>query len=120
MSIVEFLLARIAEDEAEAAASPDGDRPGEADAAASPDGDRPAGRRAGRAPAGCRSRLLAECRAKRAIVALHPGATDPWGFEGCLTCGNVADTTEGYPCPTLRALAMVYADHPDHRQTWRP
>lgn len=24
------------------------------------------------------------------------------------------------PCPTLRMLALPYADHPDYRQEWRP
>lgn len=65
-------------------------------------------------------RRRAELRAKRAIVELHQGLADIWGFHGCLTCGNVADTTAGYPCPTIRALAAVYDDHPRYDEAWRP
>ncbi|PFG38961.1 hypothetical protein ATJ97_1454 [Georgenia soli] len=69
---------------------------------------------------GALRRGRAELRAKRAIVELHQGLSDIWGFHGCLTCGNVADTTDGFPCPTIRALAAVYADHPSYDQGWRP
>jgi hypothetical protein len=65
-------------------------------------------------------RRRAELRAKRAIVDLHQGLSDIWGFHGCLTCGNVADTTDGYPCPTIRELAAIYDDHPSYDQAWRP
>jgi hypothetical protein len=102
-TVTEFLFARIAEDEALLSR-----------------GDRPRDARTQSATilvGTCRAQ--AECRAKRLIVGLHEGARDEWGFTGCLTCGNLADSTEGFPCPTLRALASVYGDHPDHDDEWR-
>lgn len=71
-------------------------------------------------------RFLAECEAKRRIVEAHPA-----GRESRLL-GTVCDTCaawdeadyEGpgevaWPCPTLRLLATVYADHPAFREDWR-
>lgn len=72
-------------------------------------------------PAG---RLLAECEAKRQIVRLH----EPYGTPqrmvygtiiACSTCGSVDDAPHEWPCETLKALAAVYADHPDYREEWR-
>lgn len=48
-----------------------------------------------------------ECEARRRIVGEHD-PVDP--CEG--TCGA--------PCYTLRYLALPYADHPDFRKGWRP
>lgn len=62
------------------------------------------------------TRVLAECEAKRRIVALHeqwPGDED-LGPE-CRECVAI-----DLPCPTLRLLALPYADHPDYRDGWRP
>ncbi|GAA4288096.1 DUF6221 family protein [Georgenia daeguensis] len=114
MDVTDFLLLRLAEEQAaldEAVVTATGTTDGAAgtnDAAvgSTARADRPDRRRA-------------ELRALRAIVQLHQGAADIWGFHGCLTCGNVADTTAGFPCPTVRALAAVYADHPDYREEWR-
>lgn len=103
VNCTDFLLARIAEDEAHLAS---GDR-----TRGVPD--------MSTAVTVGANRALAECRAKRVIVGLHEGARDEWGYAGCLTCGNLADSTEGFPCPTLRALASVYADHPDHDDAWQ-
>mgnify|MGYP003300506541 CR=1 FL=1 len=127
-TITEFLLARIAEDEAMAeAASPYGF--GErwewasyvlaSDRESTPKQDEfieewwPA-------------RVLRECAGKRAIVDAHPIVDDvvevstriKWGFA-CATCFSYGDIVEdhGY-CDTLRALAAVYADHPDYQQEW--
>lgn len=64
---------------------------------------------------GIPARVLASHSAKRRIIALHfrtsylPG-DDP--DDGCIVCG-------GWPCDTLRLLALPYADHPDYRQEWR-
>ncbi len=54
------------------------------------------------------ARVLAECEAKRRIVALHPEV-----LTICQACG------EPYPCRTIEALAAVYADHPDYDEAWR-
>ena len=102
--LVEFLLARISEDEAVAVATRDAHDP--------LDWSNP----------GVGFLLLAgvlrECEAKRRIVALHSE-----GDKGtCYTCSvngtRVQDNL--IACPTLRDLAAVYADHPDYRDEWRP
>jgi len=104
MSITEFLEARIAEDEAEAqpmAALEDDDRGGWAIAYA--------------------ARVLAECKAKRAIIGLH--ADREGDCEQCSCYGYFAVTDgfhdhEEFPCPTLCATATVYADHQDYDPAW--
>jgi hypothetical protein len=94
-------------------------------------------------------RWLAEVAAKRAVVECHrPQLTivewphDQTGKGEALTCPSCrpAEPTEWHPpqgqagvlpdgfvasyvlapCPTLRHLAAVYADHPDYRAEWRP
>jgi len=66
------------------------------------------------------ARVLREVEAKRAILAEHERVGE--------TCETCSDTYHGfdcegweepYPCPTLRALAAVYADHPDYHAEWR-
>ncbi|WP_052436801.1 DUF6221 family protein [Georgenia sp. SUBG003] len=109
MDVTEFLRARLAEDE-EALLR-------DARTLDEPHGPGPATRPAD--PVALRRRR-AELGAKRAILELHQGLSDIWGFHGCLTCGNVADTTAGYPCPTVRELAAVYDDHPAYDEAWRP
>ena len=54
------------------------------------------------------SRIFADCEAKRRVVDLHKDA-------GMGDCAYSSD-----PCPTLRALALSYADHPDYLEEWRP
>lgn len=94
-SIGAFLLARIAEDEAAAKAE---DRtfivrfqPG---------------------------RLLAECAAKRQIVRFHTDEESTLGPDP--SCSDPDHEPPLYPegCHTLRALAAIYADHPDYRRDW--
>lgn len=75
-SLTEFLLARIAEDEAAAHRM-----------------FRPA-------------RFLAECEAKRRIVELGPCRCSEHGDSAWLAA--------------MRALAAVYADHPEWRGSWWP
>lgn len=99
MTLTEFLLLRIAEDEAEPWHMNDcrlltGDTWG-CDCAGS-------------------ARVLAECEAKRAIVERfthgpHGGPMEPgW----CWMC----DAGEA----TWRDLALPYADHPDYDEAWKP
>jgi hypothetical protein len=59
--------------------------------------------------------VLAECEAKRRIVEVHAS-----GGAWCDHCnadrpGDAADS-----CPTIQLLALPYADHPDYQQEWRP
>ena len=108
--LVGFLLAGIAEDETNAKHYLD----------IFPDGDM----------APLFRRVLAECEAKRRIIALHQPSGGPnyRGTECCARCtaGGEYPADDGYtdeqnwPCPTLRALALPYAEHPDYREEWRP
>lgn len=113
--LVEFLLARIAEDEEYANSLA---------AFESFLGS------AGIGPSG--ARLLAECEAKRRIVAVHE-RVDRRGADGspvtaddvCSQCAEFdfypwEGVADEWPCPTLRALTLPYADHPDYRDEWRP
>lgn len=86
----DFLLARIAEDEAHVRRFAGGTAGG--DALINP------------------TRLLYECTAKRMIVAVHSFS------PATHRCAH--DRTR-YPCLTLRAVALPYADHPDFRAEWR-
>lgn len=73
------------------------------------------------------ARVLAECAAKRAIVDEHSSRevasldSDTWGqpFSVCRRCRDGAGRQIVAPCPTLRALASVYADHPDLDPSWQ-
>lgn len=56
-------------------------------------------------------RLLAECAAKRSIIKEHEITLINGTGWGCKADGYSMDR-----CRTLRALAAVYADHPDYQQ----
>lgn len=99
MTLTDFLLARITEDEAAARAATTGtlasslsvweaeDRPGVFELLIDP------------------TRVLTECEAKQGIV-------DAW-------IGGVLGSGTG-PFHVLRLLALPYADHPDYDPEWRP
>jgi hypothetical protein len=98
MNITEFLEARIAEDEAEAGSgwSTLGDTRWERD-------------NYGRTML-TPSAVLAECAAKRAIIAeCRPGTLD-----------DLDSGEDDQPAPmwVARALAAVYKDRPDYQQEW--
>ena len=114
MSITDFLLARIAEDEEQAETC----------------------RKLGWFPASkyemravSQARVLAECAAKRAIVELHQDAGESQGYTEnadygyipncCGTCGTFGEYGEPFPCDTFRTLAAVYADHTAYLDEWR-
>jgi len=68
------------------------------------------------APGALERRMLAECESKRGIVELHSG-----GHE-CPGVGHVFwddDASWTKACPTLRLVALPYADHPDYDEAWR-
>ena len=71
------------------------------------------------------ARVLADCEAKRRIVEEHrPLRQDPeWAALGqlpsCCTCGGMRGQRR-WPCDTLRALVLPYASHSDYREDWRP
>ena len=74
------------------------------------------------------ARVLAECAAKRAIIEEH----SPVDYSGigmkspnaCNLCGVEKTMSDwewdenSYPCNTLRALAAIYAGHPDYQEAW--
>ncbi|WP_406365238.1 DUF6221 family protein [Streptomyces sp. NBC_00645] len=60
------------------------------------------------------ARVLREIDAKRRILAEH--ALNGWV---CDTCDN-GEVDQTFPCPTLRLLALPYADRPGYREEWRP
>ena len=127
MTLTDFLLARISEDEDAAAAAQS--HPGTSltegwvvDAASDFIGRRRvlrsghtrymqpvatdvAGHRALHIARFDPARVLAECAAKRRIVERHTACDE---------------TSFGEPCADLRDLAAVYANHPEWREGWRP
>lgn len=69
------------------------------------------------------ARVLAECAAKRAIVGEHELVEKVYLKDYCSTCADWENSEFGegppgieWPCPTLRAVAAVYASHPDYQQ----
>jgi hypothetical protein len=56
------------------------------------------------------ARVLAQCAALRAAVELHGGDYD----GACMSPAHLDGS-----CPTLRALASIYADHPEFDPEWR-
>lgn len=67
------------------------------------------------------ARTLAECAAKRAIIGLHRRTVDVYEDalgDTCTMCTGSRPDAQPFPCSTMQALAAVYADHPDYRQEW--
>jgi hypothetical protein len=69
------------------------------------------------------TRVLAECEAKRRIVEMGrfsdspESAVDYWLDEGR---GLTPSPGLGAMIDVLRLLALPYADHPDYDEAWRP
>lgn len=61
-----------------------------------------------------RSRVLAECEAKRRIVEYAARADQRWA-AGSPMVGYRAASRD-----TMKAIALPYAEHPDYRKEWRP
>ena len=135
MDLKTFLLARIAEDEAVARAAVDKDGRWHVDRShplyeSVVQGDihiyDEGGHTAEQAAHIARhdpARVLAECAAKRAIVDRHRRDPDVqrmiYGdIYPCTECGDADDSPMEWPCPTMRILAAVYADHPDYQSEW--
>ena len=95
MKLTEFLLARIAEDEAAALSRLRGHRE-------LPETER-------------ESRVFAECKAKRRIVEWAAPVLTNWPGAAA-GARHVSD--DGLD--VLRILALPYADHPDYDEEWRP
>jgi len=116
MTLEDFLLARIAEDEAEARAVP-----------ASwlyvdptPVGLHMADVGPGHVLASSPARVLNECRVKRMIMQEHASGGSP-GWHYCEVCHDyLRHDAAAWPCDTLRLLALPYASHPDYLEEWKP
>lgn len=63
-------------------------------------------------------RRLAECEAKRGIVELHDGTHECSVYDHTGAVDNCAWVVDG-DCSTLALLAEPYADHPDYQQEWK-
>ena len=65
------------------------------------------------------ARVLAEVEAKRRIVEEHSDTK-----EDVHECQGYIDDRRSVAiwehCPTLRLLALPYADHPDYDEEWKP
>jgi hypothetical protein len=96
MTLTEFLLARIAEDEESARFAMSRNDGGALDYAGQWFGA------VGHAERWEPVRVLAECEAKRRIVERCRASNGYWGAE------------------VERMLALPYADHPDYREEWKP
>lgn len=129
MTLTEFLLARIAEDEAVARRCNTGPP---IVLALQVGMDHHEGVESGWVEVDA-GRVLAECEAKRAIVASGPsecgmyadqfegGSThypDPDYFGYCEGCA-AAEAADNVWRLALTALAAVYAGHPDFQEEWR-
>jgi hypothetical protein len=75
------------------------------------------------------ARVLAEVDAKRRLVKLHEpvvlrGGAGAQYFETTTVCRSCEPPRQfpenAFPCPTLRVLALPYAEHPDFREEWKP
>jgi hypothetical protein len=62
------------------------------------------------------ARVLVECSAKRRIVELHEVFTDGDDSSGREWCRGCRD---GFPCDTLRLLALPYDEYPGYQEGWR-
>jgi hypothetical protein len=117
--LIEFLNARLAEDEATAKRVQPNQSPTELRAMVGREGGEPFLIVAS-------ERVLREVSAKRAILEDHrivKADVDTEDFDfGCERCYfNRDEGVAGYGyCPTLKALAAVYSDHPDYDESWKP
>jgi hypothetical protein len=74
------------------------------------------------------ARVLRDIAAKRAIIDLHRSVPLVDGAEGttCAECGPTADDhavwafpgEDWTPCRTLKILAAIWAEHPDYDPSW--
>lgn len=64
------------------------------------------------------ARVMAECETKRKLLHEHREMQE----RGNPVCARCDDDGFGvaWPCLTTRLIALVYADHPDYREEWRP
>lgn len=106
MTLTEFLLARLAEDETPFLARLRGF----------------GGRRSGKTYI---RRVLTECEAKRRIILEAADLLDSWehvqsGTPGLAMWPDVSRRERSQASMRLSMFALSYADHPDYDEAWRP
>ena len=72
---------------------------------------------------GVTARRLREVEAKRAILAVHQPNLSAYGERPCCSAcwpEPKIGTHPVWPCSTVRALTAVYIDHPDYDRAWAP
>jgi len=111
MTLTEFLLARIDED-VEAAIDADWAMQGKWYVDADDKVDEYVRRVS---PA----RVVAECEAKRRIVKIHTEGLDDFDGSELYSTGCDGCRSALWPCPTILALILPYADHPDYQPEWK-
>jgi hypothetical protein len=69
-------------------------------------------------------RVLNEIAARRRVMARHAGLELAPGKVICLGCGHYpGDINPAYDldeCPELRDLALPFAEHPEYQERWNP
>ena len=117
MSITEFILARVAEDEYAANLTYETCFVGTIEGR---------GSRYDLAVRMAPARVLAECEAKRTILREH-AATGEDAWKSTYVCEACLTDRDGYsddwgpdqwPCRTVRSLAAIWAGHDDYRKEW--
>jgi hypothetical protein len=129
--LAEFVLARVAEDEAKARSAEWVDKPPSGTFDVVSDCDCNDDHASSNYLAVDPARVLAECEKNRRLIELHHATEIGWGPDviGCDTCHGEMPETWGpdllapgaslWPCETACLLALPYADHPDFQQAWR-
>ncbi|MDJ0405865.1 DUF6221 family protein [Rhodococcus erythropolis] len=66
-------------------------------------------------------RILREVAAKRKIINDHRvGSWYVYTDDDTRACETCGDSTVRWPCATIGALAAIFSDHPDFNEEWRP
>lgn len=110
MTLAEFLLARLEEDQVKRAVMREWHAEG---CDHLPD---PSSEYTYPCNCGVPERMAREVEAKRRIVELHTAADGDW--HECRGRYGTAAFSDAEPCDTLRLLALPYADHPDYDRSW--
>jgi hypothetical protein len=108
VTLADFLLARIAEDEEAARCARMSDRDGGVETGSA---------HISRWPP---PRVLAECEAKRRMISLANSAIAEAEAEPGPPSGPLFEARASLAQTMLRAAALPYADHPEYLQEWAP
>lgn len=64
------------------------------------------------------ARSLREVAAMRRIVETHGGGPNGWHDDDGEPEWSCMYDSRNWPCPDLRALASIWSSHPDYREEW--